>query len=95
VIKRTARWTEQKKDNDMTQYLRTFPTAAGALRDAAHALALATFSLPERGVDVLVMWEKRSKDREALSRMTYGRLEDMGMSPEDALTESAKPFWRA
>lgn len=79
----------------MTQYLRAFPTAASALRDAVHALTMATFSLPERGVDVLVTWEKRLKDRDALSRMTYGRLEDMGMSPEDALTESAKPFWRA
>lgn len=79
----------------MTQYLRAFPTASGALREAAHAFSVATFSLPERGVDVLVMWEKRLKDRDTLSRMNFGQLEDMGMSPEDALTESAKPFWRA
>ncbi|MDA8637796.1 hypothetical protein N9L49_04190 [Rhodospirillales bacterium] len=79
----------------MTQYLRTFPLAAGAVRDAAHAFAVAAFSLPERGVDVLVMWEKRLKDRDALSHMKYGQLEDMGISPEDALIESEKPFWRS
>jgi len=79
----------------MTQYLKAFPFAASALRDAVHAFAVAAFSLPERGVDVLVVWEKRLKDRDALSRMKYGQLEDMGMSPEDALTESEKPFWRS
>ena len=79
----------------MTQYLRTFPLAGGALRDAVHAFAGAVFSLPERGIDVLVVWEKRLKDRDTLSRMKYGQLEDMGISPEDALNESQKPFWRS
>lgn len=79
----------------MTQYLRAFPLAAGTLRDAAHDFAAAAFSLPERGIDVLVVWEKRLKDRDALSRMRYGQLEDMGMSPKDALIESEKPFWRS
>lgn len=79
----------------MTQYLRTFPLAAGALRDAVQAFAVAIFSLPEHGVNVLIMWEKRLKDRNALSRMRYGQLEDMGISPEDALIESEKPFWRS
>lgn len=79
----------------MTQFLRTFPLAADALRDSVHAFAVATFSLPERGVNVLVMWEKRLKDRDTLSRMKYGQLEDMGMSPEDALIECEKPFWRS
>lgn len=79
----------------MTQFLRTFPLAADALRDAVHAFAVAIFSLPERGVNVLVMWEKRLKDRDNLSRMKYGQLEDMGMSPKDALIEYEKPFWRS
>lgn len=79
----------------MTQFLRTFPLTADTLRDAVHALAVATFSLPGRGADVLVMWEKRLKDRDALSRMKYGQLEDMGMSPDDALIECEKPFWRS
>lgn len=79
----------------MTQYLRAFPLAADALRNAVHTFAVAMFSLPERGIDVLVVWEKRLKDRDALSRMNYSQLDDMGMSPEDALNESEKPFWRS
>lgn len=79
----------------MTQYLRAFPLAAGTLRDAVHALAVATFSLPERGIDVLLVWGKRLRDRDALARLKLGHLEDMGLSPEDALTESGKPFWRS
>lgn len=79
----------------MTQYLRVFPLAAGALRDAVRAFAVAAFSLPERGVDVLLTWEKRQRDRDALSRMNFHQLDDMGMSPKDALNESEKPFWRS
>lgn len=78
----------------MQQYLRTFPLAT-ALYSAADALALSVFSLPGRGVDMLIVWEKRIKDRDALARMKLGHLEDMGLSPEDALTESRKPFWRS
>lgn len=38
-------------------------------------------------------WRRRCRDREELSRMTERDLRDIGMG--EALTELAKPFWRA
>ena len=33
------------------------------------------------------------QERRALSRMSESRLRDLGISPMDAATEAARPFW--
>jgi uncharacterized protein YjiS (DUF1127 family) len=43
--------------------------------------------------DVLVVWQKRIRDREALQNMTAAQLTDIGITREDALREAEKPFW--
>ncbi|WP_340120122.1 DUF1127 domain-containing protein [Pelagibius sp. 7325] len=42
---------------------------------------------------VLVVWQKRIRDREALQSMTAAQLADIGITREDALCEAEKPFW--
>lgn len=42
---------------------------------------------------VLVVWQKRIGDREALQAMTAAQLMDIGITREDALREAEKPFW--
>lgn len=43
----------------------------------------------------LVLWWRRKRQREELSRMTEGEQKDAGMSPSGARYEMRKPFWRA
>ncbi|MCF2869995.1 hypothetical protein L0664_02850 [Octadecabacter sp. G9-8] len=37
----------------------------------------------------LTVWS----ERRALARMDVSRLKDMGISPQDAAIEAARPFW--
>lgn len=46
-------------------------------------------------LDVLVRWLERTKGRRCLGQFDGHRLEDIGVSPEDACRESRKPFWRS
>lgn len=43
----------------------------------------------------LVLWELRLRTRHALSRLDAGRCADIGLTPEHAALEAAKPFWKA
>lgn len=79
----------------MTSIMKMFPAATGIGRDYIKASLLAVFVLPERGLDLLHTWERRIESRQMLGRIEWQRLDDMGMTPEDAARESAKPFWRA
>lgn len=42
---------------------------------------------------VIDVWRERSIMRHKLGQMPDYRLEDMGISQEEALVESQKPFW--
>jgi uncharacterized protein YjiS (DUF1127 family) len=42
----------------------------------------------------LAAWETRRRGRHALARLDDHLLRDIGLSPDHALTECAKPFWR-
>ena len=79
----------------MTSTIRKFPAATEIGREIVKASLLAVFVLPERGLDLLKVWEQRIETRQMLARVEWQRLDDMGMSPEDVARESAKPFWRA
>ena len=43
---------------------------------------------------VLIVWQKRLRDRDALRTMSAAQLMDLGIRREDALREAEKPFWR-
>lgn len=78
----------------MNSILRALPLANVTGRSIRSAV-IAAFALPERGLDLLSVWESRLKQRHALATMDARLLDDMGLSPEDAAHEAAKPFWRA
>ncbi|MEQ8319769.1 MAG: DUF1127 domain-containing protein [Rhodospirillales bacterium] len=79
----------------MNSILKSFPFALGFGRSLVKSLAVAVFVMPERGLDLMQVWETRLRQRQHLARLNYSLLEDMGMTPEDAARESAKPFWQA
>ncbi len=45
--------------------------------------------------DTIVTWNDRYNTRRPLRTMPYALLEDIGITPEQAKLEAAKPFWRA
>lgn len=45
--------------------------------------------------NTVVTWNDRYKSRHYLSTMSHTRLEDIGISPEQAELECCKPFWSA
>lgn len=44
---------------------------------------------------LLIAWQRRIQDREALRLMTEAQLKDIGIGNIEALQEAEKPFWRA
>jgi uncharacterized protein YjiS (DUF1127 family) len=44
--------------------------------------------------DALVQAAARRRDRRLLAHLDDHLLNDIGLSPDDARTEAAKPFWR-
>ena len=44
--------------------------------------------------EVVQVWRSRARQRRHLALLTPGQLEDVGISPEAARYEIAKPFWR-
>lgn len=79
----------------MNSLMKAFPTATSAGRDLVKYAAVQIFELPERGLDALVRWQHRLEARQSLARADSRLLDDMGINPEDAAREGAKPFWRA
>jgi uncharacterized protein YjiS (DUF1127 family) len=73
----------------------TISLASPYKRSSVKGVALNVFTLPERAWGVLVIWQHRLTLRQALTRMEPYLLDDMGISPEDAAREAAKPFWKA
>lgn len=44
---------------------------------------------------VVVEWDLRRKTRKDLRGLTDAMLKDIGIDPQSAAAEAAKPFWRA
>ncbi len=82
----------------MSTILKTaLPGSAGLSRRALgspghwHDLARRLVLLP---VQLLIVWQRRIRDREALRLMSENQLKDIGIGQIEALQESEKPFWR-
>lgn len=52
------------------------------------------FGLLRRLVQSVARAHQRSRQRRALARLDARLLRDIGVSPEQARSETAKPFWR-
>jgi uncharacterized protein YjiS (DUF1127 family) len=44
---------------------------------------------------VFATWSARRQERIQLAALTHRELRDIGLSPGEAMAESAKPFWLA
>lgn len=44
--------------------------------------------------DVVTVWRRRARDRDALHRLNDHYLQDIGLSRRDVMMEFSKPFWR-
>ncbi len=44
---------------------------------------------------LLLVWQRRYMERQALAALEAHRLDDIGLTREDVAREIAKPFWRA
>ena len=67
----------------------------------AEVFALSTHPLPQvsrillRLTLLVVRWEMRRRTRRDLRTLSRHMLMDIGLDPDAALHEAAKPFWRA
>ena len=43
----------------------------------------------------VTLWERRAKTRKALADLDHARLQDVGISPEEARDEIRKRYWNA
>jgi uncharacterized protein YjiS (DUF1127 family) len=51
--------------------------------------------LAVRGVDVVLHWQERARQRHMLATMDAHLLRDIGLDRNAARDEAEKPFWRA
>ena len=51
-------------------------------------------NLPAVIVDLLLTWQARANQRHLLSELDDRLLHDIGLTPQQALNEADKPFWR-
>ncbi len=48
-----------------------------------------------RGIDILLLWQRRANERHALAQLDDKILRDLGLSRSEVARELRKPFWRA
>lgn len=48
----------------------------------------------KRGLDTLVIWQRREQQRRHLRELDRDLLGDMGLSEADIVWETQKPFWK-
>ncbi len=58
-------------------------------------IARNVFTLPERIIETLAIWQTRWISRQNLRDIEYRQLEDVGLNREKIDAEAAKPFWKA
>ncbi len=52
-------------------------------------------TLALRGVDAVLLWQERARQRHMLAMMDAHLLRDIGLDRSAAREEAEKPFWRA
>ena len=72
-------------------------SARAARRDRASSRARRRSPWPQvvqRAVDLLLIWQQRSRDRQQLQTLSDYMLRDIGLTRADVFAEASKPFWR-
>ena len=62
---------------------------------SAAAVRTSSGSLGERLARLVHTWQRRARDRAQLERLDERMLRDIGLDRLAAMSEAAKPFWRA
>ena len=63
------------------------------IRSLDFTTLVATFAL--RGVDAVLLWQERARQRHMLATMDAHLLRDIGLDRSALREEAEKPFWRA
>jgi uncharacterized protein YjiS (DUF1127 family) len=48
----------------------------------------------QRAIDLLLVWQQRTRDRQQLQSLSDHMLRDIGLTRADVFLEASKPFWR-
>jgi uncharacterized protein YjiS (DUF1127 family) len=60
----------------------------------ARSLVATSLNLLHRLVEHYAAYAERRQQRRALSRLDHRLLDDIGLTPSDAMREADKPFWK-
>lgn len=71
----------------------TLPVASAAARPAGDRQEYSLAEAIGWGAPI-GLWIARARERRALARLNGHLLQDIGVSPEEAAGEAAKPFWQ-
>jgi len=69
------------------------PVSLGGVRNAAQEGVVTLFTLPERVLDTLTLWQTRTEERRHLRSLDARTLNDVGLSRAEIEREASKPFW--
>jgi len=69
------------------------PVSLGGVRNAAQDGIVTLFTLPERMLAKLTLWQTRIEERRHLRTLDPRTLNDVGLSRADVEREASKPFW--
>jgi len=69
------------------------PVSLGGVRNAAQEGVVTLFTLPERVLDTLPLWQTRTEERRHLRSLDARPLNDVGLSRAEIEREASKPFW--
>lgn len=59
-----------------------------------HVSGASIYSWFAKMAHVIAVWRRRASEREALRRLNDCYLRDIGLTRQEVMMESAKPFWR-
>jgi uncharacterized protein YjiS (DUF1127 family) len=71
-----------------------FMSSGSSGTSAFSAAAESASGLLSAGVERLLLWQERARQRRALGALSDSLLKDIGISRGQAFRESGKPFWR-
>jgi len=69
------------------------PVSLGGVRNAAQEGVVTLFTLPERVLNTLTLWQTRTEERRHLRSLDVRTLNDVGLSRAEIEREASKPFW--
>lgn len=67
----------------------------GGIETFAQVVLKGIFTLPERLLRTLVVWQKRYEDRQRMADLDSHLLRDVGLDRAAIQAETSKPIWRA